>query len=78
MLNVFDFCGAPQPKLPKSVYRFIPREWEEGYSLLFAEGRVAYCIYSIKHPGCLFYFGTLRVGAYSRVVAYNFFNIFSK
>ena len=36
------------------------------------------CIYSNKRSGCLFNFGTLRVGTYSRVGAYNFFNIFNK
>ena len=38
---------------------------------------VKYRIYSNKHPGRLFNFGTLTVGAYLRVGAY-FFDIFCK
>ena len=37
-----------------------------------------YCIYSINRPGCLFNFGPMRMGAYSRVGSYNFPNFSSK
>ena len=38
----------------------------------------SYRIYSINRPGGLLNFGTMRMGAYSRVGAYNFLSIFSK
>ena len=56
----------------------IPYKPEFFSGFLFATAKVAYRIYSINRPERLLNFGTLRVGAYSRLGAYLIFTIFSK
>ena len=57
---------------------FGAHDQNQQYSISHLKSPLTYRIYLINRPGRLLTFWTLRVGAYSRLGAYNIFTLFNK